>query len=292
MRLGVATAVAAAALVASGVAAAGGGGTLSLTAFVKSDGTGFVQATFTNTGGNTLTHVVVSVDLGGATFSSTGSSAGCTGTSSGASCALGNVAGGGVTVANVAFTGGSTGTILNGTATWDAATVGKPKGTASGNTTSATQVTPTLVSAVASGCNSAASGGRGIAVTGNGCDNSIEGIDNSNIFFVKGVAKGQTATVTLTYPDEALPFSADDNFQGVFEYPKYPTLEPQEEVQFCDTSQNPEGWPTEEATVSTDSCIASIQSTDEGDSDSQDNDADAGTVTLHVTGTGSDPGYI
>jgi hypothetical protein len=284
---GAVAAVIAALVVAVGVANAKNSGTLTVgPAFVDASGYGVVQATFTDTGNSTLTHVVVSFDLGAGTIDSGSSSAGCSGTT----CSLGKIAKGDVVNLTVVFTG-FTGSSITGTATWDAGTTSKGKG--GSKDSSSDTVTPTMVNALTFGCTSTSSGGQGISVDGGGC-NSIEGIDNGGHYFVKGIDNGQTATVTLTFGDGNLPFSGEDNTlevapQYLDEYPNYPgSLSPELAVDACDGYDGPLAVQTDPGhIVSTDSCISDITI-----SDTVDEDNDAGTITLDVTGTPGDPGYI
>ena len=103
--------------------------------------------------------------------------------------------------------------------------------------------------------------------------------------FIVKVPNGSTVTATLSFPDEFLPFSSDNDGQGLFEYPNYPDTASQVAVPFCNPSDNPAGWPGANP-VSTDSCIQSLTV-----SDPTDEDADQGTVVVRVTGTANDPGY-
>jgi hypothetical protein len=139
-----AAAVVAALTVGASVASAGGGATLSLQAFpspLLSGGSGAVLATFANTGNSTLTHVIVNVDLAGATFNAPSSSAACSATATGASCSLGNVKKGGSIASTIAFTNGpASPATFAGTATWDAASVGNPHGAAAGKDTTSGSV--------------------------------------------------------------------------------------------------------------------------------------------------------
>jgi len=123
-----------------------------------------------------------------------------------------------------------------------------------------------------------------------GCTPITDGVatdpgGGSPILFVKAPATTTPLTVTLTFADENLPFSADHDGQGLIEYPNYPDLSNPETVPYCVT---PEISVAAETTLptSTDSCIQSVNPTD-----SLDEDGDAGTVVLQVTPTGNDPGY-
>lgn len=100
------------------------------------------------------------------------------------------------------------------------------------------------------------------------------------------VPNGSVVTAALSFPDDFLPFSSDnDEGAGLFEYPNYPATSPQVAVPFCNSADNPAGWPGDNP-VSTDSCIQSMTI-----DDPTDGDADQGTVVVKVTGTASDPGY-
>jgi hypothetical protein len=313
-------AVLAAVAVGAGAARAGGSATLTLAVYpgtLAPGGSGALAATFTNNGPSTLTHVIVNVVLPSpASFDAADSSPVCGGSGQTVSCSLGDLQKGVTIVSTVAFTGApSSGPVsFSAAATWDAASVGNPKGAAaSKSTTSYTlsnvAVLDTTGGFVSSSCTahggslSAANGGYATDVSagdntlGLTCTPIMTGIDGSDRPFVKLPPLKTPATVVLTFPDERLPWpSGDSNYPvpnsrdlaaptELIEYPAYPSLNGAENVPWCDAAASSPPGP-----VSSDSCIVSIQSTDEGES--QDNDADRGTVTLRVQGSATgDPGY-
>jgi hypothetical protein len=323
-----AAAVVAALAVGVSVASAAGGATLSLQVIPSSlisGGPGFVFAKFTNTGNSTLTHVIVNVDLGSATLDASGTDAACTGSGSTVSCSLGNVKKGGVVVSTIAFTapGDSDSVTVGGTATWDAASVGNPKGAAgSKDTATAVSVTANVVDLsgvlhgpVASGCfasdGSVSSGNINVSVSGNTsglpCAPVVAGAttrtstngecgSGAELLFAK-VSTGQTAQVTLNFVDGCLPWP--DNNDGSYTGPPpgygdaenagQPLLE-------NPIFPNPGGdvtvpWcgqsaPTSGGPYSTDACIVSVNSVADPDGDN-----DAGTIVLSVTGGPGDGGF-
>lgn len=307
----IAAAVAVAALAVAGVAAAAGGGSLSLqvtpSALVPG-GPGVLTATFTNTGSSTLTHAVLNVDLAGGTFTAAGSSPSCSATAGGATCDLGNVGKGGVVVTTIAFTAGSTGPwTFNATATWDAASTGKPKGaagskdTATASTTATVSIVPvgSTVLAVKTDCAppdgtvSASTGSEGVDTTastppdGLDCTPITDGVvtnpqGGSDILFTKLPATPEPVHVTLTFADDNLPGSIDHE-AGLKEYPNFPDLSTQVDVPNCDFSDDvpsiPEG---------SDSCVSTTNfSADDDDGEF----SDVGSMDLLVQSNGNDPGY-
>jgi hypothetical protein len=103
------------------------------------------------------------------------------------------------------------------------------------------------------------------------------------------VPNGTQVTVTLTFPDECLPWPANeagtspprhfDNRAGtvLYEWPGYPDLGGQVAVPACQTNDViPAGF---------DTCVKSVDPSD------PDKDYDAGSITLIAVGTGGDPGY-
>jgi hypothetical protein len=108
--------------------------------------------------------------------------------------------------------------------------------------------------------------------------------------FYTNVPDGTQVTVTLTFPDECLPWPASelsgtnppegfDSSAGttLFEWPNYPDTSTQVAVPACLAGDViPEG---------ADTCVVSVGSTD------QDNDFDTGTITLIADYTAGDPGY-
>lgn len=319
LRVAVACAAAAALVVGATVAQAAGGGTLTLQAFpatVVSGGTGALLATFQNTGTSTLTHVVVTVDIGGASFAG-GSSGNCSATATGGSCALGNVPSGGTVKETIAFTvaADATAVTFDGTATWNAASVGKPKGApTSSQTTSASAGADVLsLGSLAAANSSCDPGGGSLSATadngqqiyvqagdntlGLSCTPIVAGIDGSNVLFTKLPPLNDVATVVLTFTDENLPWPVDafgtlapesrDDFAGstLYEYPSYPNTETTVSVPPCNADGSLPSSPGEGQ--STDSCVFQVAVS--GD---YDEDADAGTITLHVQGSATgDPGY-
>lgn len=303
--------------VGAGVATAGGGATLSLQVTPSSliaGGPGFVFATFTNTGNSTLTHVVVNVDLGGATFNAIGSSPACTAAASGASCSLGNVKKGGVVVSTIAFTApGSGGSLtVQGKAAWDAASVGNPHGAAaSKDTATASPVTPNVVDVsgligVSGGCvasgGSVTSGDIQLGINGNTsglpCAPIVAGTtqlhDNCEVLFAK-VPNGQTATATLTFPDDCLPWPPNqhgdsppdgaDTAAGLtlFENPVFPNPGSSAIVPACTSNGS---IPAPVSGYSTDACVVSVTA-----SDVEDADADAGSIVLNIVGGPGDGSF-
>jgi hypothetical protein len=303
-----------AALVFSGVAAAGGGsGTLSMTvtpSALAPGGPGVITATFTNTGKTTLTHVVLNVDLAGGTFSSTGSSASCSGTATGATCSLGNLAKGASVVSTIAFTNSSSSGpwTFNGTATWDAASVGNPQGNAANNKATASATAQSIVPTgssllvVNSGCAAnggsvaATNGDEGISATAGTPPDSLpctpitDGVvtdpnGGSDILFVKLPATPNPVSVTLTFADDNLPHPGTEVGDGpanLTEYPNFPDLSTSVTVPFCNLESStpiPAG---------SDSCIVSVNPADDNDDDGF---SDVGTIDLLVQSNGNDPGY-
>ena len=98
---------------------------------------------------------------------------------------------------------------------------------------------------------------------------------------------GTTATVTLYFGDEQLPWPSGlppwsgsrdtDAPQHLYEYPNYPDLTGQVEVPVCTNGVIPSGH---------DACIVSVTSTDTGD-----NDNDAGYMVLNVVGSAGDGAF-
>jgi hypothetical protein len=294
----------------AGDAGAAGGGSLVFDVSVSA-----VEATFTNTGGSTLTHVMLNVDLGGATFDPSGSSSGCAGTGSGAVCALGNVHAGGVVITKIGFVDDAS-TGLSGTATWTAASVGNPQGAAAAKDVA-------VLGAFASGCNSATYSGETISISdSSSCSSAVEGIASdpnggNDVYFVKGIPAGKQVTVELTFPDEFLPVPVyEGSFPGprdtdgqvpqnLDEYTLWPSTSVEVMVPKCDLVNDQPVLPTNPGPgFSTDSCIAGLVSTDgiPGYLDNGrdlctvsdvvcDYDFDKGYIDLLVEGTGLDPGY-
>lgn len=314
----VGAAVAVAALVVgAGVASAGGGATLGLQVVPSSliaGGPGFVFATFTNTGNSTLTHVIVNVDLGGASFNATGSPPACTAAGSGASCSLGDVKKGGVVVSTIAFTApGSGGPLtMNGKATWDAASVGNPQGaaaskdtaTAASQTASVFDLGQALIGvqgSCVSSSGSVTSGDIVVGISGNTsglpCAPIVAGTtqlhDNCEVLFAK-VPNGQTSTAKLTFPDDCLPWPANQHGDSpggadlvagttLFENPVFPNTGPEVIVPACMSNGS---IPPSASGYSTDACVVSVTSTD-----TEDSDADEGFIMLNVVGGPGDGAF-
>ena len=317
IRLAVVAAVAAAALEAAGSAAAlGAPGTFTMTLLPGSllpGGTAVVQATFTNTGTTadsavTLTFTFpfnVSVPLANGCVSVPGSP-------TRVACIVGQVGAGQAASRAFKFTvpSNTTGSVtVSGLAAFLSAS--PPRGgvlaaTATANAFTIANGSTTL--AVASGC--VGSGGTVTATSGNQqqwenssaqtqvtagspgnlpCTPIVAGVatdpSTGGADFIVKVPNGSQVTATLNFPDEFLPFSEDNGRQGLFEYPNYPDVSTQVAVPFCNSDDNPTGWPGTNP-VSTDSCIQSLTA-----NDTTDGDADEGTVVLKVTGTANDPGY-
>jgi hypothetical protein len=325
VRLCAAAVVAAAALAVTGVAGAASNGALSIQVFpstLLSGGAGVAVATFTNTGDSTLNHVVLTVNLGTATFGSVIPSSGCTNTTSTVTCTI-SPAGGiliGQTVkTTVEFTAPSSGSsvTISGTATWGSPNTGKPNGTPPPRNTATDSKTVNLFSNVAganSSCKaggdhlSANNGGGGQQIDVTAGDNTLElpctpivvGIDNNGVFFTELPTLTAPGTVVLTYTqDETLPFVAEGPAY-LHEYPNYPSLSGELTVPACGGSdpyvQSPNGpatIPTDPSdSVSTDSCVYRVDPTDDTSLDGGFPDYDTGTITLHVTGSATgDPGY-
>lgn len=291
-----------------GVARAGGGATLSLQVYpgtLAPGGSGAVAVTFGNDGPSTLTHVIVEVALpAGAAFDAADSSSACSGTGSDVTCSLGKVSKGATVVSTIAFDGapGSGTASFSGQATWDAPSAGTPNGTAlSSDTTSASASAEVLSGVVASSScrpagdslHASTGAGQGIDVTagantlGLTCTPILVGIDDASIAFTKLPTLTAPAHVTLTFPDETLPWPADQSPPAhrdphaptmLIEYPSYPSLSPSNEVHGCVAGAIPAG---------ADACIVTI----DGSGD-PDGDFDAGTITLLVQGSATgDPGF-
>jgi Domain of unknown function DUF11 len=300
-----------------GTARAGGSATLSLAVFpgtLAPGGSGAVAATFVNNGPSTLTHVIVNVTLPvGATFDAADSSAACAGTAPTIACSLGNLHNGVTVISTIAFDNApASGPVeFDGSATWDAASVGKPHGAAASNDTASGTATADVLppgGSASSNClphgstlSATAEDGRGTEVTagdntlGLSCTPILTGVDTSDVSFVKLPTLQTPATVVLTFPDETLPWPSEPNVTPppesrdaeapaeLVEYPHYPSLASPVNVPGCVAGAIPSGF---------DACIVSIQSNDEGELESQDNDADLGTITLLVQGSSTgDPGF-
>ena len=316
IRLAVVAAAGAAALAAAGGAAAlGAPGTFTMTLLPGSllpGGTSVVQATFTNTGSTadsavTLTFTFpfnVSVPLANGCVSVPGSP-------TRVACIVGQVGAGQSASRAFRFTvpSGTTGSVtVSGLAAFLSAS--PPRGgvlVANATANVFTVPSGSTQLAVASGC---VGPGGTVTATSAGepqwentnaqtqvtagspgnlpCTPIIAGVatdpTTGGADFIVKVPNGSQVTATLNFPDEFLPFSSDNDGQGLFEYPNYPATTPQVAVPFCNPADNPEGWPS--GPVSTDSCIQSLTV-----SDPTDSDADQGTVVLKITGTASDPGY-
>jgi uncharacterized repeat protein (TIGR01451 family) len=314
--------------VTAGGAGAAGSATLSLTAFptaVLTNGAGTILATFTNKGPSTLNHVVVSVNLpAGVVFVSAHSSAGCTaGTPNvhtGVTTVTCQLAGGGsilvgaivyTTIAYTAPQNGTTGSQLafTSSATANSQTNGKPKGSPGNQNFNIPGggANPSLLSTGdLAGSNSTCGGGSAdasgdsheIDVTAGSntahltCTPITVGIDanssDTDILFTKMPQLTEPAQVTLTFPEDQLPWPAsmsppEDRDPSaptaLEEYPNYPSLANPVDVGPCDSGPSlPAG---------SDACIVSIDASADIDEDS-----DAGTIQLLVQGsTTGDGGF-
>jgi hypothetical protein len=108
--------------------------------------------------------------------------------------------------------------------------------------------------------------------------------------FFTDVPNGTQVTITLTFPDECLPWPTDesgtnpppkgrDNRAGttLYEWPNYPDLSLQVPVPPCK--------PGDVIPLGSDTCVVSVASSDE------DGDYDTGTITLQANYSTGDPGY-
>jgi len=315
LRLGLLSAPAAALLCAlalgAGAAQAGGSATLTLVVFpgtLVPGGAGAVAATFTNHGPSTLTHVIVKVTLpAGATFDASDSSAACSGTAPTIACSLGDLHKGVTIVSTVAFGNapGSGTASFSGTATWDAASVGNPKGAAASKDTTSASTSAGVLAVGGSASSKCTPHGGTLTSSEDGYETNVTagdntlgltctpittGIDSSDIAFVKLPSLQTPATVALTFPDEELPWPSEANVPPppagrdsgapaeLVEYPNYPSQSGSRDVLGCVSGAIPAGQ---------DACILSIA----GSSD-PDNDYDAGTIVLLVQGSATgDPGF-
>jgi hypothetical protein len=259
----------------------------------------------------------------------------------GASCLLvggGSISAGSTVFTTIAFTNGpSTAqqapclpnppfsapcTTFGSTVTWNSKTTGKP-GSSPGNQTftlGGSGGTADLLSAgslldsgstCGGGSAHANNNGNGINVSAGSntahltCTPITVGIDQSGILFTKMPTLTAPANVTLTFPDEQLPWPSYENPPAasnlcekngkrdpcaptqLIEYPNYPDTSTQVQVPACSTGPHGPTLPVNPpAGFSTDACIVSITSTD------ADGDFDAGTITLLAQGSNTgDSGF-
>ena len=301
-----------------GVAGAGASATFTLQALpglLAPGGSGAVAATFTNNGPSTLTHVIVNVTLpGGATFDPANSSAACAGQAPVISCQLGKIKKGTTIVSRIAFgSAPTTGPVaFDGTATWDAASVGKPHGSKD-TATATTQADVIALPAGFTGVSSCHPTGDTLSATADGqstqvvagrndsglpCTPILAGVApnagefKTDVSFVKLPHLVKPATVVLTFPDERLPWPISLNPPpqrdthaptDLNEFPSYPDTSTHVVVPVCLDHDTAPAIPP-----GSDSCIVSV----DGSSD-PDRDYDAGTMTLLVQGSDAgDPGYV
>lgn len=288
-----------------------------------------------------LTFGIGTSALGG-TFVSSGPSTGpvvpdCTGNGSDVSCSLGTVPAGGVVQSMIAYTAptncSSSGPCtfsVSGSATWDALTNGHPSNSSTHTSVFAQTVNvvdsytfpstnlsvPLDSSNVSFGC------GEEPVSFGNSTDPNINVEPNGNtsglpcspiiagtttapngcgLLFEK-LASGQTATVTLTFPDECLPWpnnndgtysgprKAENAGQPLLENPNFPNPGPEWSVPWCDENGLIPSFSTPDPSTgldySTDACISSITATDTAPPD-----ADEGMIQLYVVGSDGDSSF-